>query len=112
MSQSYEEARKKVFHYGTLTDQGFNSNIPIWNLYVDGSLCTTGSGAGIILNTPDGIDIEYALKFQFQASNNEAEYEALIVGLSLAHSLSAEQVVAHSDSQLVVNRVLNLYGAK
>ena len=35
---------------------------------------------GLILTSPDGIDVEYALRFGFQASNNEAEYEAVIVG--------------------------------
>ena len=56
-------------------------SLPTWTLYVDGSSNSQGSGAGIILTTPDGIQLEYALRFRFQASNNEAEYEALLVGL-------------------------------
>nr|GEU67330.1 reverse transcriptase domain-containing protein [Tanacetum cinerariifolium] len=50
-----------------------------WTLFTDGSSCVDGSGAGLILTNPDGIEFTYALRFQFAASNNEAEYEALIV---------------------------------
>ena len=56
---------------------------------------------GLILTSPDGIDMEYALKFRFQSSNNEAEYEAVIAGLNLAHSMEADQLEICSDSQLV-----------
>ena len=58
-----EERKDKIFHQGILSDQGFDDNIPIWNLYVDGSSCATGCRAGIILNSLDGIDIEFALSF-------------------------------------------------
>nr|GEV88459.1 reverse transcriptase domain-containing protein [Tanacetum cinerariifolium] len=51
-----------------------------WTLFTDGSLCVDGSGAGLILTNPDGIEFTYALRFQFAASNNEVEYEALIAG--------------------------------
>ena len=64
------------------------------------------SGARIILTTPKGIHLEYALRFGFQASNNEAEYEALLVGLQLATSMGAQQVQVYSDSQLITNQVL------
>nr|GFC03529.1 reverse transcriptase domain-containing protein [Tanacetum cinerariifolium] len=45
-----------------------------WMLFTDGSSCVDGSGAGLILTNPDGIEFTYALRFQFTASNNEAEY--------------------------------------
>ena len=66
------------------------ADLPTWNLFVDGATNAQGSGAGLILTSPEEIDIEYALKFGFQASNNEAEYEAVIVGLNLAHSLEID----------------------
>nr|GEX91247.1 hypothetical protein [Tanacetum cinerariifolium] len=53
-------------------------------LFTDGSSCVDGSGAGIILTSPNGLEFTYALRFQFTASNNEAEYEALIAGLRIA----------------------------
>ena len=77
-------------------------DLPIWRLSVDGVANSQGSGASLILTSPDGIDVEYALRFRFQASNNEAEYEAVIAGLNLAHSMEADQLEICSDSQLVV----------
>ena len=75
----------------TSTEPAENAQTPtdllIWKLSVDGATNAQGSGAGLILTSLEGIDIEYALIFGFQASNNEAEYEAFIAGLNLAHSL-------------------------
>ena len=56
--------------------------------------------------------MEYALIFGFQASNNEAEYEAVIVGLNLAHSMEADQLEVCSDSQLVVKQIEDSYKAR
>ncbi|XP_052114155.1 uncharacterized protein LOC127745461 [Arachis duranensis] len=52
-----------------------------WNLFVDGASNPQGSGAGILLEGPEGINLEHSLRFSFKASNNQAEYEALIAGL-------------------------------
>ena len=70
------------------------------------------SVAGLILTSPDGIDVEYALRFGFQASNNEAEYEAVIVGLNLAHSMQAYQLEVCNNSQLEVKQIEDDYKAK
>ena len=87
-------------------------DLPIWRLSVDGAANAQGSGASLILTSPDGIDVEYALRFSFQASNNEAEYEAVIAGLNLAHSMEANQLEVSSDSQLVVKQIEDLYEAR
>ncbi|XP_020409530.1 uncharacterized protein LOC109946397 [Prunus persica] len=78
---------------------------PVWTLHVDGSANQQGCGAGLVLTTPEGLKIEYALRFNFRTSNNEAEYEALLAGLRLAKSMNAKQIKIHSDSQLIVNQV-------
>ena len=56
-----------------------------------------------------GHKIHYALRFRFQASNNVAEYEALIAGLRLAKELRVRNLKVYSDSQLVVNQVNDAY---
>ncbi|KAK3008061.1 hypothetical protein RJ639_013198 [Escallonia herrerae] len=83
-----------------------------WLLYVDGSSKARSSGAGVILISPEKFMIKYALRFNFQVSNNEAEYEALLARIRLAHSLRVDSLSVHSDSQLVVNHILGEYGAK
>ena len=79
---------------------------------MDGAANAQGSGVGLILTSLDGIDMEYALRFGFQASNNEAEHEDVIVGLNLTHSLEADQLEVSSDSQLVVKQIEDSYEAK
>ncbi|KAK3040487.1 hypothetical protein RJ639_028772 [Escallonia herrerae] len=83
-----------------------------WNTYVDGFSAVGSSGAGIILISPEGFMVEYALCSGFQASKNEAEYEALLTGIWLAHALKVDSLSVHSDSLLVVNHVLGDYEAK
>ncbi|KAL0458377.1 UNVERIFIED_CONTAM: hypothetical protein Slati_0464900 [Sesamum latifolium] len=60
-----------------------------WLLHVDGSSTAQGSGAGIVITSPRGEDLEFAVKFDFNASNNEAEYEAFIAGMRMAHEAGA-----------------------
>ncbi|KAL0462488.1 UNVERIFIED_CONTAM: hypothetical protein Slati_0136400 [Sesamum latifolium] len=55
-----------------------------WMLHVDGYSNTTNGGAGIFLQGPGGVEVEIAIKLNFLATNNEAEYEALIQGLMAA----------------------------
>ena len=64
------------------------------------------------MTSPEGIDIKYALRFGFQASNNEAEYEAVIAGLNLTYSMEVNQLEVCSDSQSVVNQIEDTYEAK
>ncbi|KAL0295758.1 UNVERIFIED_CONTAM: hypothetical protein Scaly_3089700 [Sesamum calycinum] len=59
-----------------------------WLLYVDGSSAIHG-GVGIVITSPQGEDLEFAVKFSFKTSDNEAEYEALVIGLKMAHDVGA-----------------------
>ncbi|RDX80344.1 Retrovirus-related Pol polyprotein from transposon 17.6, partial [Mucuna pruriens] len=83
-----------------------------WYLSVDGSSNQTRSGAGLILEGPDGILIEQSLHFDFKASNNQAEYEALLAGMRLALEIEAKRLTVKSDSKLVTGRVNGEYQAK
>ena len=56
--------------------------------------------------------MECALRFGFQASNNEAECEAVIAGLNLTHAMEADQLEVSSGSQLVVKQVEDFYEAR
>ena len=52
-----------------------------WKMYFDGSLKLGGAGAGVLFISPDGKQLKYVLQILWQATNNEAKYEALIRGL-------------------------------
>ncbi|CAL2237127.1 unnamed protein product [Prunus armeniaca] len=82
-------------------DENVDPTGPQWTLYVDGASNLQGYDAGLVLISPSGVTVEYALRFRLQASNNEAEYEALLAGLCLAKELGAEHINIPSDSQLI-----------
>ncbi|GJR34747.1 reverse transcriptase domain-containing protein [Tanacetum coccineum] len=58
-----------------------------WILFTDGSSCLEGSGARLILTNPQGVEFTYALRFEFNASSKEAEYETLMAGLRIAEQM-------------------------
>ncbi|GJS39728.1 reverse transcriptase domain-containing protein [Tanacetum coccineum] len=75
-----------------------------WTLFTDGSSCVDGSGAGLILTDPEGSEFTYALRFKFDATNNEAKYEAIIAGLRIAEQMGVKNLQASVDSHLVANQ--------
>ena len=88
------------------------SDLPILRLFVDGATNAQGRGAGFILTSSDVINVEYALRFGFQASNNEAKYEAVIAELNFAHFMEADQLEVCSDSQFLVKQIEDSYKAR
>lgn len=83
-----------------------------WKIFVDGSASNDGSGAEIIMIGPNSEELEYSLRFEFPATNNDAEYEAVITGLGLAARLGVSSVEICSDSQLIVGQVMGEFEAK
>ncbi|RVW60099.1 Gypsy retrotransposon integrase-like protein 1 [Vitis vinifera] len=83
-----------------------------WTLRVDGASRSSGSGVGLLLQSPTGEHLEQSIRLGFPASNNEAEYEAILSGLDLALALSVSKLHVYSDSQLVVRHVQKEYEAK
>ncbi|GJR91670.1 reverse transcriptase domain-containing protein [Tanacetum coccineum] len=83
-----------------------------WVLFTDGSSCIDGSGDGLIITNLEGMEFTYALRFKFNATNNEAEYKALIVGLCIAMQMGVQNLQANVDSKLVANQVNGVYVAK
>lgn len=73
-----------------------------WILSIDGSSNIKGSGLGLVLKSPNGETLEQSIHCNFCVTNNEAEYEALIVSLDLANGLGITNIQVQSDSQLVV----------
>ncbi|KAK1607473.1 hypothetical protein QYE76_031146 [Lolium multiflorum] len=78
-----------------------------WTMNFDGSKRLEGAGAGVILVSPEGDKLKYVLRMTFpNASNNEAEYEALIHGMKMAKACGATRKI-FGDSQLVAQQVMN-----
>ncbi|XP_074323190.1 uncharacterized protein LOC141660126 [Apium graveolens] len=78
---------------------------PWWILHVDGAVNNGGAGASIVLVSPEGHHLMSAIHFKFYATNNDAEYEVLVNGLKIALEMGVRNLIARSDSKLVVNQV-------
>jgi ribonuclease HI len=74
-------------------------------MYFDGSLNLEGAGAGVLFISPHGDHLKYVLQIHYKASNNGAEYEALIHGLCIAVSLGIKRLIAYGNSKVIIDQV-------
>jgi ribonuclease HI len=80
----------------------------VWTMYFDGSKRIQGAGAGVVLISPQGDKLKYVLRMSFpQASNNDAEYEALLHGMKMAKACRATPLKIFGDSNLVIQQVMS-----
>jgi ribonuclease HI len=81
-------------------------------MHFDGSKMLGGLGASVVLTSPKGDKLQYVLQMHFRASNNVAEYEALVHGLKLAKEIGIRRILCFGDSDLVVHQVSGEWDAK
>ncbi|GAA0185075.1 hypothetical protein LIER_32363 [Lithospermum erythrorhizon] len=80
-------------------------NNPEWVLFLDVARNEKGSGAGVLIRGPVGVVMDYALRFTFPTTNNEAEYEALVAGLTIVNSLGIDCIWVKSESKFIMDQV-------
>ena len=73
-----------------------------WKVYVDGAVNQKGSGVGLVLISPEKLIIEKSLRLGFSATNNKAEYEALLEGMSMIQRMEGKSATVFSNSRLIV----------
>ena len=88
------------------------SPMEIWMVQTNKSATKKVGGAGVVLIPPEGETLKYTVKLQFPATNNEAEFEALLTRLSLAKSIGAKSLIVQADSQLIIGQVKGHYEVK
>lgn len=64
----------------------------MWKLFVDGASRKGQYRAGTLLVSLEEVEVSYALRFSFETTNNETGYEALYVGLIIAHQMEVENI--------------------
>ncbi|XP_073304600.1 uncharacterized protein [Primulina huaijiensis] len=77
-----------------------------WELKFDGSSTETAAGAGIVITSPRGVKTALSFNLGFPCTNNQAEYEALVIGLEILKDLWAKELLILGDSQLVLKQLL------
>ena len=75
--------------------------LPAWEVYVDGASNQKGSGIGLVLTSPEKVIIEKSLRLDFSATNNEAEYQVLLIGMAMVQRMGGKSVKVFSNSRLV-----------
>ena len=93
---------------GTISQHGLSP----WEVYIDGALNQKGSGIGLVQISPEKVIVEKSLRLDFLATNNEAEYEALLMGIAMVQKMGGKLVKVFSDSRLVVGQVKGEFEAK
>ena len=76
--------------------------LPTWKVHVEGASNQKGSGVRLVLISPEKVVIEKSLRLDFSATNNEAEYEALLEGMAMVQRMGEKSIKLFSDSRLVV----------
>ena len=83
-----------------------------WEVYVDRASNQKGSGIGLVLISPEKVIVDKSLRLDFSATNNEAEYEALLMGMAIVQRMGGKSVKVFSDSRLVIGQVKGEFEAK
>ena len=86
--------------------------LPTWEVYVDGASNQKGSGVGLVLISLEKVVIEKSLRLDFSATNNKAEYEALLEGMAMVQRMGGKSIKLFSNSRLVVGQVRGEFEAK
>jgi hypothetical protein len=73
-----------------------------WKLFFDGSACREGQGVGVVLISPIGAVFEQLVRLEYFCTNNQAEYEAILLSLQILSFMGVKHVEAFGDSLLVV----------
>nr|XP_027093668.1 uncharacterized protein LOC113714071 [Coffea arabica] len=101
---------EKVLFVGTVEDM--SERCPEWRLFFDGAANSFGAGIGAVLVSPEGKHYPGAAKLQFACTNNMAEYEACIFCLKMALEMEVKELIAFSDSDLLVHQTLKQWITK
>ncbi|XP_074311299.1 uncharacterized protein LOC141647138 [Silene latifolia] len=108
---SFSPAIQNLADKEILTLKG-DKDAEVWQMHIDGASNQRGAGVGLILLSPHGDLIVQAIRCEFKVTNNETEYEALILGMQLALDLGIRNLQVYSDSLLIVNHVNDEYVAR
>jgi ribonuclease HI len=95
-----------VFH-----EDSFSTTF-VWKMFFDGASSKDVAGAGVGLVSPTHEAISLSYKLEFEATNNVAEYEDIVLGLRVAKDMGIKEISVFRDVELIVKKIRNLYQAK
>ena len=84
----------------------------LWRMNFDGAYSKMGKGAGVVIVSPEGKILNFAFRLEFDATNNVAEYEALLLGIEIAKDMGIKLLDIKGDSDLIVQQVKGQFACK
>ena len=100
--QILKPAEKQIIHEGS----------QLWKMYFDGSCSKQESGVVIVLISPLKESSIFSFKLEFEATNNVAEYEALLIGLKTTKDMNISEISVFGDVELIIQQIRNFYQNK
>jgi ribonuclease HI len=94
-----------IVDHGVEMDDACTITVTPWKLFFDGSVCANGCGIGCLIVSPNGVAYDFSARLEFTCTNNQTEYEALLMGLSYLIDIRVKNVKVFGDSNLVVQQV-------
>ena len=94
------------------TPEDANNQEDLWTINTNGLSTQKGGRTGIVITSPDKDVLKYGAQLKFLITNNEAEYEALLIGLRISRALRVEKIVLKSNSSLIIGQVRGDFEAK
>ena len=101
-----------IAEFTLLDEENPNPEVEQWTIQIDGSSAQGKGGVGIVITAPDGEELKYGVQLKFLATNNEAEYEGILIGLRLGRALGIKHLLVQNDSKLVIGQIKRDYEAK
>ena len=81
----------------------------MWDVSFDEATWREGAGVGVWVRPPGGRDLNHSYKLAFDYTNNEAEYEAMMLAFQILKELQVRRVVIHGDYELVIKKITGEY---
>ena len=93
-------------------DDSLTNEVERWTIQIDGSSTQKMGGVGVVITTPNREVLKYGVQLKFLATNNEAEYEGILMRLRLGKALGAKNLLVQNDSKLVIEQIKGEYKVK
>ena len=94
-----------IAEFTILDEEGATDEVERWAIQIDGLSVRKRGGVGVIIITPEGETLKYGVQLAFPATNNEAEYEGVLMGLRVRKALRVKNLLIQSDSKLIVGQI-------
>ena len=94
-----------IAEFTILDEEGVTDKVKRWTTQADDSSARKKGGVGVVIITPKGETLKYRVQLTFSATNNEAEYEGVLMGLKVRKVLGVKNLLLQNDLKLVVGHI-------